>query len=388
MWDLPDHGWKRLAVLVFYAALICGAVWLGWRLLTGILLPFVLAWLLAFALEPLVRRCAGDSERRRRVVGVVFLSVTLLLAGVAIYHALERVWSESGRILKTVADGADTVLARLTDLAGRLGERFPFLGGNGGDAEREHQITQLVQNTLHSTLSYAASRIPQGVANVIAGMPGFFITAAVLVMAAYYVEADYPKINRLIRQNLPARAVGVLDRMRGKLGRGMARYARAYLILMVITFAELCIGFHILGIPYAFTLALFTAFVDLLPVLGVGTVLFPWAAVLLLCGNYYRGFGLLILFGACWVVRQIAEPHIVGASIGQKPLVTLIAMYAGFRLCGVGGMLLFPVFALILQKLWESAARQRAQGGTEQNGNGGSATENNGSACKNGENDV
>ena len=61
MWDLPDHGWKRLAVLVFYAALICGAVWLGWRLLTGILLPFVLAWLLAFALEPLVRRCAGDS---------------------------------------------------------------------------------------------------------------------------------------------------------------------------------------------------------------------------------------------------------------------------------------------------------------------------------------
>ena len=116
---------------------------------------------------------------------------------------------------------------------------------------------------------------------------------------------------------------------------------------MLITFSILLIGFLILKIPYALLLALLSAIVDMLPVLGVGTVLIPWAAVLLLQKNYYLGFALLILYAVCVLVRQVAEPKLIGKSLGLHPVLTLFATYVGFELFGVIGMLLAPFLALL-----------------------------------------
>jgi predicted PurR-regulated permease PerM len=106
-----------------------------------------------------------------------------------------------------------------------------------------------------------------------------------------------------------------------------------------------------LKIPYALTLAALIALIDILPVLGVGTVLVPWAILLLVRGDTYTGVGLLLMFGIIWIIRQISEPRIVGHSVGLSPLVTLIVMYAGYHFMGFGGLFVFPLVMILLKNL-------------------------------------
>lgn len=129
----------------------------------------------------------------------------------------------------------------------------------------------------------------------------------------------------------------------------MRRYLRAYFLLFLLTFAELLIGFMILGTGYAFLLAFMTALLDALPVLGVGTILLPYAIFSFMAGDRSLGFGLLILYGVITLVRQFVEPHLVGKSLGLHPILMLMAFYVGFRLFGVAGIFLGPAAALILK---------------------------------------
>ena len=111
---------------------------------------------------------------------------------------------------------------------------------------------------------------------------------------------------------------------------------------------------------YAFTLALFISILDFLPVLGVGTILLPWACGLFLLGNYRLGLGLIILWGVVTLIRQLVEPHIVSRSIGLHPLITLLAVYVGFRLFSLPGMLALPFLANLLQSLHVYSNNERA----------------------------
>ena len=106
-------------------------------------------------------------------------------------------------------------------------------------------------------------------------------------------------------------------------------------------------------VSYSFLLALVISFVDILPVLGVGSVLVPWAVFSFVSGRWNFGIGLLIIYGCVTVVRQIAEPKIVGGSIGLHPLATLVSMYAGLKLLGVTGLLIGPVTAIIVKSLFD-----------------------------------
>ena len=93
------------------------------------------------------------------------------------------------------------------------------------------------------------------------------------------------------------------------------------------------------------------ALADLLPIIGVGTILIPWGIVMLLQKNFYLGFGLLILYLVISLIRQVAEPKVLGKSLGLHPLLTLFATYVGFSLFGLLGMILAPILLLIVKRL-------------------------------------
>lgn len=128
-------------------------------------------------------------------------------------------------------------------------------------------------------------------------------------------------------------------------------YLRSYLLLFLLTFAELFLGFLILRIPYAGVLAFAIAVFDILPVLGTGGILLPWAAVLLIMGNTPLALGILVLYIVITAIRNTLEPKIVGKQIGLHPLATLIAMFIGLRILGIAGMVIFPVGLSVLVSL-------------------------------------
>ena len=125
----------------------------------------------------------------------------------------------------------------------------------------------------------------------------------------------------------------------------------AQLKLSGVTAVLLFLGFWALQIPYFALWAVLTAFVDALPVLGTGAVLIPWSLVCFLQGQKVRGLGLLGIYALVWLVRSVLEPKLVGRQLGLDPLVTLVSMYAGYKVFGLAGLILAPVAAVCTIRL-------------------------------------
>ena len=106
-------------------------------------------------------------------------------------------------------------------------------------------------------------------------------------------------------------------------------------------------------------MAILIAFVDMLPVLGVGTVLIPWSIIELINGNMFVGIGLIVLFVIVYIVRQIAEPRVLSSQMDVHPLTTLFAMYAGLKILGIGGMIIAPFFAFVIKTVYKSIKKEK-----------------------------
>ena len=120
---------------------------------------------------------------------------------------------------------------------------------------------------------------------------------------------------------------------------------------MLLTFFELTIGLHILGIENALVIAFLIAIFDVLPVLGTGGIMLPWILISFLNNQVKTGVGLLILYLVITGIRNIIEPKIVGKQIGLHPLLMLMCMYLGARLFGFLGIFILPILILIVQNL-------------------------------------
>lgn len=107
-------------------------------------------------------------------------------------------------------------------------------------------------------------------------------------------------------------------------GLGLGRLIKALLISSMINFIVLLVGLYIIDIPYFGLVALGIAIVDILPVLGAGTVLVPWAIVVFFMGNINLSISLVILFAITFVIKQVTEPLILGKSVGLNPILTII----------------------------------------------------------------
>ena len=178
-------------------------------------------------------------------------------------------------------------------------------------------------------------------------MPAAFIFVTVTLLACYYFTADDGRLGRGVSAFFSRLTPAPLRDRLPPIGRRLRRlgrqYLRACLLLGLLTFCLSFIGLAILRIPYAFILALLLATVDLLPLLGTGIILIPWAVICLILGQVKLGIGLLVLYGVTTLVRQILEPKLIGDGLGIHPLLSLFSMYAGLRLFGVWGMILAPL---------------------------------------------
>jgi len=177
--------------------------------------------------------------------------------------------------------------------------------------------------------------------------PTVLLAAATSLLAVYFTSAAYPTL-RAWAGRLKGNFFGETA---ATLRTTLLRWLRAQLTLFSLTFAQLLLGFTLLGSDFALLGAFLTALVDLLPVLGTGTVLIPWALFALLADNAPRALGLVLLYLTTLLVRNIVEPRLLASLAGVPPIVSLAAMYLGFCSFGVGGMLLFPLLLLLTATL-------------------------------------
>ena len=117
----------------------------------------------------------------------------------------------------------------------------------------------------------------------------------------------------------------------------------------VYPFGKMSAGVYSGG--YILVLSIITAIVDILPVLGTGTVLVPWAIYNFVTGNIGLGIGLIIMYVLITVIRQILEPRLVALNVGIHPVLTLMGMYLGVQLFGVIGIFILPITFVLVKAL-------------------------------------
>lgn len=351
-------SWERVAAILF--TLCVGGILLltALRYALPIVLPFAIAWGIALLIQKPSEALASRLSISKKLVSVLLLLLLLTATVWLIGASVRRLLLELQHLLERLLSQEDTVNAvgNPIDYFEMITSKIPFLRRIGA-GERFYGLregfNQAVSDFLKNLLESLSSAVPSLAAGLLSALPTILLSIVITVIAGFYFCIDGEGIRTAITSLLPSGLRSRLPAWKSRVKQFSKGYLRAYLLLFLLTFSELFLGFCLLRIEYAFLLALLISFVDLLPVLGVGAVLVPWSILLLLQKDLRLGLGLLILFGAVTVIRQIMEPRLLGKSLGLHPLFTLFASYAGWKLFGVAGMLLGPIIALAAKTLFD-----------------------------------
>ncbi|MDR2615245.1 MAG: sporulation integral membrane protein YtvI, partial [Oscillospiraceae bacterium] len=331
---------KRASSLV-YIALISLALWLFAKFALRWFMPFIAAFLLARAVEPMARWLTDRLRIKRAVAsGICAAFVFAALASVASLAVGRAVYE-----LTAAAKGVPKLLAEIPELLAELEERTRGAIGSAPPEARAYitYASEEARRRCAEALGALSKGIISRLSGILSGGHGFLISIFTCAVSTFFISSGYEELSAFVSRQLPKRLLSGLEELKAELRRTLSAWLRAQMILVGITFFELAVLFCALRIDFAILLALAVAVVDLLPALGVGTALIPWGVVELIRGNAPRGIALLASFCVILAARNIIEPKLVGRQIGLPPLATLVSMYVGFCAAGIAGMALLPI---------------------------------------------
>lgn len=341
--------YKKITFIGISVAILVLIGYLFLKYALDIFLPFIIAFLIVAMARPIINKIANHTKISKPIVSIFVLSMLLvfsaLVLGVILTITIEQVGNIAEGIIEGLSREENFVLVIFNSID-KLTERLPFLNNLLGS---EESVYNLVIEMLLDGAKSLSARLTNYLAKMITALPSIVVTLIVFTLALFYFAKDYDKIGNRIIKLLPKRAGNIALIFKNDVLLVVSKYLKSYLILLLITFAELISGFLILGVDNSFVLALIIAIVDMLPILGAGTVLVPWSAIMLILGNYKLAIGLFVLAGITYFSRQFLEPKILSDQMNVHPLITLVFMYAGLKIAGFLGLIVAPVVAFIIK---------------------------------------
>lgn len=187
-------------------------------------------------------------------------------------------------------------------------------------------------------------------------LPIIFIKLIIMIISTFFIAADYELLTEFVARQFTGKSLTLLREIKNYVVGTLFVCIRAYALIMSITFIELSIGFKIIGVGRPVLTAFLIAIFDILPVLGTGGIIVPWAIISALQSNYSFAIGLFVIYGVVTIVRNVIEPKIVGSQIGLHPVVTLLSIFVGAQLFGVIGLFGLPITLSLLRHLNETGA--------------------------------
>ncbi len=349
--DLPR---KLLVIVMLFACL-------GLLLLAlPYVLPFALAALFSWAINPVVTLIARRFGNRKLARAIVTGLLTLLLAG-ALLTLIFTTLGQAVNEIRSLAQTAPGWINQATqDVTAWL--NGPALEDLFGEDVRNVIIRAI--GDLTTMLSSLASRLASSAASfawrAVSLLPQGILFVVLALMGTFYMSSDKDRIVGFLTSLIPQRYKNRSNQVRTSFLRAILSQIRAALIMLCITFTELSVGFLIMGLDYAILLALLIALLDALPVIGAGLFLLPMLVSGIVTGNAVLAVGAGLLYILLIAVRQVMEPRLIGRQLGLYPLATMMAMYAGLRAMGFIGLLAGPLM-LMLCKVALTADEARNQ---------------------------
>ncbi|WP_317855456.1 sporulation integral membrane protein YtvI [Chakrabartyella piscis] len=333
--------WKQnkqlYPVAMLLGSALCFVVF--FKYLFPIVAPFFVGWLLSLLFRPLVKQL--DRIHFPRGISAL-LSILLLLGGISFlgYFIGNQLYIQMQTYVANVPQYLEQLEVAFSSIWNQLQTYlvvFPDF------------LTDFITNGQENFFSFLFSHVPSGEgASAISIIPNFFLQCIISLFSAYFFTKDEEKIQAFYQTHIAPILGESYTLTKKELLLSLGGYIKTQFILMGYVFVICFIGFLVLQSPYALLLSILIAIIDAIPVFGSGFILWPAIALQLVNQNYKLAIGYVILYLILQLTRQILQPKILGNQIGLHPLPTFFAMFFGFKTIGVFGLILGPIYAVVL----------------------------------------
>ncbi len=342
---MKEENYSKVKKLLYYVLIVI-AVFIGIKL-SVFLMPFLIALIIANSIEPLIKWFSNKTKLLRKTSAIIILIIFFSMLIALIVGASYLIVNEVIRVLKDFGDIGPRLIKKIEYFIKLLKLE---------DVNIPDEIRSLIIKNTNELISYGLNYLKHfllGMLNLLTKIPIFIIYLVVTILATYFITTNRIAILDELEQNIPKKWIRKANNHIKNITSALGKYVKSQLILISISFIIVLIGLYIfkivgLNIKTPFLIALVIGFVDLLPILGSGTVMCPWGIIEIINGNIVLGISILGLLALITLVRRFLEPKIVSKNIGVNPLYTLMAMYIGFRLLGIGGLIIGPIVLVII----------------------------------------
>lgn len=311
-------------------------------------MPFFIAGIIAILIEPIIKFCMNKLKMSRRVSSILIVGITIIVFALIVVFGSIALADEAIKLTANIGPYVAEIISNVQNFVSTIGERYPDI---------PEAVIQAAETSIISFINSMRELIVAWAGNVLKwvfSVPRVITTVVITILALIFFAKDRIYVIDMMEHHFPRTWIKKIHEVTKETFSTIGGYIRVYGKIILITFAELYMAFTIIrligfDVPFPLLLAIVIAIVDILPILGVGTVLIPWFIWLFAIGDYGFGLAILITHVVIFVIRQFLEPKLVSKQFGIHPLITLFAMYAGFRAAGVFGLILGPVTLMILK---------------------------------------
>ncbi|MGI6611417.1 MAG: AI-2E family transporter [Limnochordia bacterium] len=303
--------------------------------------PFVGPFLLALLLAALIDQPANRLEKLGLPRG---LAVLLLLAGLAVLVAGSLIL-----VVLNVVQDVNQLAEKLPEFRYEVLTKIVWL--NQLVAELPPPVYDLIRSST-SQLAQTLELLVGGFFAAVAELPSALARLVVAVLAAFFLARDGRALARSLVASLPPswrRRGAELNR---GIFAGMVGFVRAQVLLVAVSAVLCTASLLIFGMPYAWLLGTLAGILDIIPLMGPGTLFVPLAVWQWLTGSKAVAAGLATSLGLVLLIRQGIEPLLIAGQANLHPLTSLAAIYFGVRFWGFPGLFMGPLLAITLKALW------------------------------------
>lgn len=371
---------KSTLINIAYFAVIIAAFFLFMKYAFWLFSPFIFAFAVAVVLQKPVAAISKKIKLKKGLVSTVllilFLFIVLAAVGFIGYSVYSEIVDFKNFIAAKLAD-LPALLESLHGIALRIVAVVPGRTGETATQAVEAAFTKMIDYAesgeeitgIMSLMGFSLADITskfniKGIANPVIStamsVPSKLIAVLIFFIASFFLTLGYDGLAETAKKTLKKTTADKISTVKRITLHSLGQMGKSYAVIIGITFCEISLGLGLLKLigvytgAHIFTIAIFTAVVDILPVLGTGAVMIPWALYCLLISHQFgMALGLIIMYALITVLRQIIEPKLVGANLGIPPILTLMAMYIGLQTIGVIGMFVLPITIVVVVKLNE-----------------------------------
>lgn len=348
-WKERGRLWFRLSIRGIVGVIVALLIIKFGKTVISLFMPFILALLLAMAINPLILKIQSRVKFRRSKITIFVLVIIFTLSLTVLWILLSTIATEVIGLLngwEELFNGFQQSIQNLEAITQEL-----LLKINSDIEIPDHGIIDSLTSTIFEYLKVAVSDFSSLTAfarDRVVGITSFGVSVLIFAMGCYFITTDYPTICNNLANRLGVNLTELLNQVKAITIAAFGGYIKSRAIVAAGVGFIIFVGFILIGQEYALLLALIMAVLDFIPIIGSGTLLVPWSIIDILTGNITQGLQLLAIYGVVTVYRNIAEPKVVGDKTGLSPTLSLITIYIGMRVAGVVGMILGPVLTIVI----------------------------------------